>query len=57
MPAGGSGGGEVGTVRSNVVKDIFDVILLFINECECVFLEPKAWKNSCQGFIPSLFCT
>lgn len=51
------GGGGLGTVRSNVVKDIFDVILLFINECECVFLEPKAWKNSCQGFMPSLCCT
>lgn len=38
----GGGGSGAGTVRSNVVKDIFDVILLFINECECVFLEPKA---------------
>lgn len=43
-------------MRSNVVKDIFDVIFLFINEFRCVFLEPKASSRiSCQGLFTQFF--
>jgi len=42
---------KLGTVRSNVVKDIFDVIFLFINEFRCLSWAEGFFKD----FVPRIY--